>query len=32
MYGGNQEFMEIFREFCKLMGQNFEDISKKEKE
>ena len=31
MYGQNKEFMDIFKEFCKMMGQNFEDISKKEK-
>ena len=32
MYGKNKEFMDIFQEFCKEMGQNFENIAAKKKE
>ena len=32
MYGNNKEFMDIFKEFCKMMGQNFEKRAKKEEE
>jgi endonuclease IV len=27
-YGKNPEFMQIFQEFCKIMGTHFTDISK----
>ena len=32
LYGNNKEFMEMFREFCREMGQNFENLAEKEKE
>ena len=30
-YGKNPEFMQIFQEFCKLMGTHFGEIAEKEK-
>lgn len=31
-YGKNPEFMQVFQEFCKLMGTHFNDISKTDEE
>ena len=31
-YGKNPEFMQIFQEFCKIMGTHFGEIAAKEKE
>ncbi|KAL4454708.1 hypothetical protein ABPG74_021913 [Tetrahymena malaccensis] len=31
-YGKNPEFMMVFQEFCKVMGNHFQDLSTKEKE
>lgn len=30
-YGGNKQFMEGFQEFCKLMGSQFQNLSKNAK-
>lgn len=31
-YGKNPEFMQIFQEFCKVMGMHFTDLSAKEED